>query len=205
MDDSKNNNQVMLIGKIITPCSFDYHAYGDDFYQTELAADRLSGYTDRIPLVMSGCQIDTQRIYTGQNIRVNGQFRSRNSNHHMELFVYAQELQFLDMPIQPNTCTDNNTVWLDGYICKQPGWRRTPLGRGIADLLVAVNRQFGNSDYIPCICWGRNATRAADLKVGSHVQLRGRIQSREYQKRVGGYIERRTAYEVSVSRLEYLP
>ena len=101
--------------------------------------------------------------------------------------------------------TKTNSIWLDGYICKEPIYRKTPLGREIADLLLAVNRPYGKSDYIPCICWGRNARYASAFEVGGHVLIWGRIQSREYMKRISeNETEKRIAYEVSVSKLEYV-
>ena len=171
----------------------------------EVAVERLSGYIDRIPLVMSACLRDPLMDYPGYMVQATGQYRSYNRNKHTEQFVFVRDLQILDMAFPLGKGNDNNKVVLDGYICKQPIYRRTPLGRKLAEMLVAVNRQFGRSDYIPCICWGTNAMRAAALAVGSHVLLEGRIQSREYQKRTEGYgMELRTAYEVSVGKLEYL-
>ena len=132
-----------------------------------------------------------------------GQFRSYNrheeNRNHLILSMFVRELEFID----EIGGRKPNSIFLDGYICKQPVYRMTPLGREIADLLLAVNRAYGKSDYIPCICWGRNARFAGKLEVGERIQVWGRIQSREYQKKVGDeLVVNRVAYEVSVNKLE---
>ena len=137
---------------------------------------------------------------------VNGQFRSYNRHeekkNRLVLSVFAREISFVE---EEDDSVKSNQIYLDGYICKPPVYRKTPLGREIADLLIAVNRPYGKSDYIPCICWGRNARYASAFVVGGHVLIWGRIQSREYMKRVSDTeMEKRVAYEVSVSKLEYL-
>ena len=136
-----------------------------------------------------------------------GQFRSyyihEESRNRLIFSVFVREISVLDDE-EGEAENKPNQIYLDGYICKQPVYRKTPLGREIADLLLAVNRPYGKSDYIPCICWGRNARYADQFEVGTHVQIWGRIQSREYQKKIGeDEYEKRTAYEVSVSKLEY--
>ena len=148
--------------------------------------------------------IDVTQDYTGKFLMVTGQFRSYNRHEEQKnrlvLSVFAREAEFIDE--EPDGAK-TNTILLDGYICKLPVYRKTPLGREIADLLLAVNRPYGKSDYIPCICWGRNARFASTFQVGEHVQLIGRIQSREYMKKLSETeTEKRTAYEVSVSKLE---
>ena len=148
--------------------------------------------------------IDVTQDYTGEFLMVTGQFRSYNRHEEQKnrlvLSVFAREAEFIDE--EPDGAK-TNTILLDGYICKLPVYRKTPLGREIADLLLAVNRPYGKSDYIPCICWGRNARFASTFQVGEHVQLIGRIQSREYMKKLSETeTEKRTAYEVSVSKLE---
>lgn len=200
------NNQVTMMGEIVSAFQFSHEVFGEGFYMVELAVSRLSNYSDYIPLMVSERLIDTEQDYTGQFIRVSGQFRSYNRHeekkNRLVLSVFVRELEFLD-EIDENEKT--NQIFLDGYICKPPVYRRTPLGREIADMLLAVNRPYGKSDYIPCICWGRNARYASAFTVGGHVLLWGRIQSREYMKRTGeNQTERRIAYEVSVSKLEYI-
>jgi single-stranded DNA-binding protein len=159
-----------------------------------------------IPVMVSERLIDVKQDYKGKFVEVLGQFRSYNrheeSKNKLVLSVFAREVKMMD------ELTENakpNHIFLDGFVCKQPIYRKTPLGREIADVLLAVNRPYGKSDYIPCICWGRNARFAEGFAVGGHVQIWGRIQSREYQKKMTEIdFEKRVAYEVSVSKLEYL-
>ena len=198
------NNQVTIMGKVATEFSFSHEVFGEGFYMVEVEVKRLSNSEDRIPLMISERLIDVTQDYTGEYIMVHGQFRSYNRHEEQKnrlvLSVFVREISFMDE--EPDG-TKTNSIWLDGYICKEPIYRKTPLGREIADLLLAVNRPYGKSDYIPCICWGRNARYASGFEVGEHVQLLGRIQSREYVKRISDTeTEKRVAYEVSVSKLE---
>ena len=198
------NNQVTIMGKVATEFSFSHEVFGEGFYMVEVEVKRLSNSEDRIPLMISERLIDVTQDYTGEYIMVHGQFRSYNRHEEQKnrlvLSVYVREISFMEE--EPDG-TKTNSIWLDGYICKEPIYRKTPLGREIADLLLAVNRPYGKSDYIPCICWGRNARYASGFEVGEHVQLLGRIQSREYVKRISDTeTEKRVAYEVSVSKLE---
>ena len=198
------NNQVTMIGEVATEFSFSHEVFGEGFYMVEVEVKRLSNSEDRIPLMISERLIDVTQDYTGEYIMVHGQFRSYNRHEEQKnrlvLSVFVREISFMEE--EPDG-TKTNSIWLDGYICKEPIYRKTPLGREIADLLLAVNRPYGKSDYIPCICWGRNARYASGFEVGEHVQLLGRIQSREYVKRISDTeTEKRIAYEVSVSKLE---
>ena len=198
------NNQVTIMGKVATEFSFSHEVFGEGFYMVEVEVKRLSNSEDRIPLMISERLIDVTQDYTGEYIMVHGQFRSYNRHegqkNRLVLSVFVREISFMEE--EPDG-TKTNSIWLDGYICKEPIYRKTPLGREIADLLLAVNRPYGKSDYIPCICWGRNARYASGFEVGEHVQLLGRIQSREYVKRISDTeTEKRVAYEVSVSKLE---
>lgn len=198
------NNQVTIMGKVATEFSFSHEVFGEGFYMVEVEVKRLSNSEDRIPLMISERLIDVTQDYTGEYIMVHGQFRSYNRHEEQKnrlvLSVFVREISFMEE--EPDG-TKTNSIWLDGYICKEPIYRKTPLGREIADLLLAVNRPYGKSDYIPCICWGRNARYASGFEVGEHVQLLGRIQSREYVKRISDTeTEKRAAYEVSVSKLE---
>ena len=198
------NNQVTIMGKVATEFSFSHEVFGEGFYMVEVEVKRLSNSEDRIPLMISERLIDVTQDYTGEYIMVHGQFRSYNRHEEQKnrlvLSVFVREISFMEE--EPDG-TKTNSIWLDGYICKEPIYRKTPLGREIADLLLAVNRPYGKSDYIPCICWGRNARYASGFEVGEHVQLLGRIQSREYVKRISDTeTEKRIAHEVSVSKLE---
>ena len=201
------NNQVSMMGEIVSEFRYSHEVFGEGFYMVEIAVNRLSNYADYIPLMISERLIDTEQDYTGQLIHVTGQFRSYNRHeekkNRLVLSVFVRELEFLD-EIDENEKT--NQIFLDGYICKEPIYSKTPLGREIADVLLAVNRSYGKSDYIPCICWGRNARFAAGFEVGSHIQMYGRIQSREYVKKISeDETERRVAYEVSVSKVDLIP
>lgn len=203
------NNQVSIMGKIDTGFTFSHQVFGEGFYTMELLVPRLSDSEDRIPVMVSERLIDVTQDYTGALIEIHGQFRSYNrheeKHNRLVLSVFAREVNFIEEEEEDSQGIPVNQIFLDGFICKPPVYRKTPLGREIADMLLAVNRPYGKSDYIPCICWGRNARYASAFEVGGHVLLWGRIQSREYVKRIGeNQTERRTAYEVSVSKLEYI-
>lgn len=200
------NNQVSIMGKIATGFTFSHQVFGEGFFVMDLIVKRLSDSEDRIPVMVSERLVDVTQDYVGEYIEISGQFRSYNrheeKHNRLVLSVFAREVRFIgpDEDVIPT-----NQIFMDGYICKPPVYRKTPLGREIADVLLAVNRPYGKSDYIPCICWGRNARYASAFTVGGHVLIWGRIQSREYVKKLGeNQTERRTAYEVSVGKLEYL-
>ena len=200
------NNQVTIMGEVASPFTFSHEVFGEGFYMMDVNVKRLSNSEDRIPLMISERLIDVSQDYTGEFIMVSGQFRSYNRHdeqkNRLELSVFVREVSFIEEELDG---AKTNNIFLDGYICKLPVYRKTPLGREIADLLLAVNRPYGKSDYIPCICWGRNARFASTFEVGEHVQIMGRIQSREYIKKLTETeTEKRIAYEVSVSKLECL-
>jgi len=200
------NNQVSIVGEVVSDFTFSHEVFGEGFYMLEVSVRRLSDSSDVIPLMISERLIDVNDDYQGAYIRATGQFRSYNRHeekkNRLVLSVFVRELEFVEEEVE-NAKT--NQIFLDGYICKAPVYRKTPLGREIADILLAVNRPYGKSDYIPCICWGRNARFASGFEVGGHTQIWGRIQSREYMKKIDEEeSERRIAYEVSVSKLEYL-
>ena len=198
------NNQVTIMGQVASEFEFSHEVFGEGFYIVEVLVKRLSNSCDRIPLMVSERLIDVTQEYTGEFIMASGQFRSYNRHEEQKnrlvLSVFVREISFMEE--EPDG-SKTNSILLDGYICKEPIYRKTPLGREIADLLLAVNRPYGKSDYIPCICWGRNARYASGFEVGEHVQVLGRIQSREYVKKLSETeTEKRVAYEVSVSKLE---
>ena len=199
------NNQVSIMGKVASGFTFSHQVYGEGFYLVDVLVKRLSDSEDRIPLMVSERLVDVTQDYEGEYIMVQGQFRSYNRHeekkNRLVLSVFVRELTFVE---EADDSIKTNQIFLDGYICKPPVYRKTPLGREIADLLLAVNSPYGKSDYIPCICWGRNARYASAFEVGGHVLIWGRIQSREYIKKLGeNETEKRVAYEVSVSKLEY--
>lgn len=198
------NNQVTIMGEVASRFTFSHEVFGEGFYMVDVLVKRLSNSEDRIPLMISERLIDVTKDYTGEFIMASGQFRSYNRHeehkNHLVLSVFVREVAFVDEELDG---AKTNNILLDGYICKPPVYRKTPLGREIADLLLAVNRPYGKSDYIPCICWGRNARYASGFAVGEHVQILGRIQSREYVKKLSETeTEKCVAYEVSVSKLE---
>ena len=192
------------MGRIATGFTFSHQVFGEGFYMMDILVKRLSDSEDRIPVMVSERLIDITQDYVGEYIEIHGQFRSYNRHeekkNRLVLSVFVRELEFTEEELE-NSKT--NQIFLDGYICKEPIYRKTPLGREIADLLVAVNRPYGKSDYIPCIAWGRNARFASGFSVGTRIQIWGRVQSREYTKKLSETeCEKRTAYEVSVSKLE---
>lgn len=206
LDKVFTNNQVTIAGEVVSEFSFSHEVYGEHFYVVNIAVCRLSNSFDVIPVMISERLMDVSADYRGCILQASGQFRSYNrheeNRNRLVLSVFAREASL----IEPEEDDQNpNYIFLDGYVCKHPVYRKTPLGREIADVLLAVNRPYGKSDYIPCICWGRNARFADKFEVGSHIQIWGRIQSREYQKKIGEeHYEKRVAYEVSVSKLEYI-
>ena len=200
------NNKVSVIGKVISEFTFSHEVFGEGFYILEVAVNRLSDQADIIPLMISERLIDVKQDYRGQTIEAIGQFRSYNrhegTKNRLVLSIFVREYSFME---EFTDYTKTNQIFLDGFICKEPIYRKTPLGREIADLLVAVNRPYGKSDYIPCIAWGRNARYASQFEVGSRLRIWGRVQSREYTKKISETeSEKRVAYEVSVSKLEFI-
>lgn len=197
------NNKVTLSGEIVSNFEFSHEVYGEGFYTTMLASERTSGQKDIIPIMVSErlINIAEEKGWVGQKMNIFGQFRSFNkheeSRNKLMLYVFAHDF------IPVDEIENENHVSLGGYICKPPVYRKIPLGREIADILLAVNRPYGKSDYIPTICWGRNARFTSGLEVGTRLQIEGRIQSREYQKRISDdEYEARIAYEVSISKME---
>lgn len=200
------NNIASVTGYLTSEFVYSHEIFGEKFYLVDLECERLSGAKDIIPVMVSERLLDINKDYSDCVLEIKGQFRSYNKRDgektHLQLSLFAQEIQFLDGYV---VSADNNTIYLEGYVCKEPLYRKTPHGREIADLLIAVNRPYGKTDYIPCICWGRTANFSNGLPVGTRLSVSGRIQSRNYQKKLNdGAFETRTAYEVSVSKLEVL-
>jgi len=205
IDKVIENNRVCIIGEVISGFQFSHEVFGEGFYVVDVSVNRLSAMADVVPLMISERLIDITKDFTGLTIEAIGQFRSYNrhegTRNRLVLSIFVREFEFVDEA--PEEQVKSNQIYLDGYICKPPIYRKTPLGREIADILIAVNRPYGKSDYIPCIAWGRNARYAASLEVGAHMLVWGRVQSREYTKKVSEEdLEKRIAYEVSVSKLE---
>lgn len=197
------NNQVTVSGEIVSDFRFSHEVYGERFYMAYIKVDRLSVLADIIPLMVSERLVNVTESYIGRLVTVSGQFRSFNKHEEnsskLMLSVFVREWQFVD---EISKSEKTNQIYLDGFICKTPIYRTTPLGREIADLLVAVNRPYGKSDYIPCIAWGRNARFASTFEVGCRIQIWGRVQSRDYVKKLSeDEVEKHTAYEVSASKI----
>ena len=196
---TEKNNRVYIHGEIVSEAKFSHEVFGEGFYEFFVKVLRLSGQADILPVTVSE-RIMTEDMKPGAQISVLGQFRSYNKleggRSRLMLTVFVREL--LEEPQGKNP----NSIVLSGYICKPPVYRTTPFNREIADLLVAVNRSYNKSDYIPAIAWGRNARFVKNLAVGDKIALSGRIQSREYQKKQeDGSFLTMTAYEVSISKL----
>lgn len=197
---TEKNNKVYVMGEIVSDATFSHEVYGEGFYEFFVQVMRLSGQADILPVTLSERLIQAGTLGKGKTICALGQFRSynklENGKSRLMLTVFVREL----LEVVPDK--NPNSILLSGYICKPPVYRTTPFNREIADVLVAVNRAYNKSDYIPCIAWGRNARFVKNLGVGDRIAISGRIQSREYQKKLSETETRTmTAYEVSVSKL----
>lgn len=192
-------NNITLSGIINSEPKFSHEVYGERFFEFQFTTARTSGRFDTLIVVASETLLGDSTA--GTELTIYGQIRTRNlhesTGNHLSIYVFARDI----FPYDENE--ESNFVELDGYICKPSAYRQTPLGREICDVLIASNRPYGKSDYIPTIAWGRNARRVDDMEVGTHIKVLGRLQSREYLKQYGdGTCEDRVAYELSVSRIE---
>lgn len=206
-------NKVFVSGRIEAEFDFSHEVLWEKFYRTRVRVERLSGTEDLVPIVVSDLLIGRERMKTsleGKWVEVAGQFRSYNKlgeddRKHLDLFLFVTAINIYDDEDELEEVTNANLIYLDGYLCKPPVFRKTTLGRQITDLLIAVNRPYGKSDYIPCIAWGRVAQWASEFEVGNRVKLYGRVQSREYFKRFSKDSEAgeyKDAYEISVMRMQ---
>ena len=209
-----DNNHLILVGKVTSEKRFSHEIYGESFYIFDMEVPRLSDNADIIPITVSERLINEEGMQIGKKIIVKGQFRSYNSyeneRNRLILTVFAKDIIFeneieqkmIEEQIKENV---SNEVILSGYICKKPIYRQTPFGREIADLLLAVNRAYNKSDYIPSIAWGRTARFCQNLPTGTEVKVIGRVQSRNYEKKYeDGRVEQKVAYEISISSLEVI-
>ncbi len=209
------NNYLTLVGKVTGEKKISHEIYGEKFYVFNISIPRLSGNADIIPITISERLIKDDTLNDGKKVMIKGQFRSYNSyeneRNRLILTVFAKDI----LELEENEVEEENEivkkdvvtneVILVGYICKKPIYRQTPFGREIADMLMAVNRAYNKSDYIPCIAWGRNARFCQNVEVGAQVKIVGRVQSRMYEKKFeDGTVEQRVAYEVSVGSLEII-
>lgn len=202
MEKHTENNSARLVGTIIEELKFSHSVLGEKFFETKICVQRKSENTDIIPVIISERIMNGEQNWYGKKVWLYGQFRSHNADdgNRRRLFLqfFVQEWHFAD-----DEKYDKNDIALDGYIVKSPIYRETPSGYRICDLLIAVNRNYAKSDYIPCIAWGRTSVYAATLDVGTRIRIDGRIQSREYEKKLSETeTEKRTAYEVSVLMME---
>ena len=201
------NNYLILVGKITSEKVFSHEIYGESFYIFNLEVPRLSGIADCIPITISERLISNFDLSIGKEVEIEGQFRSyntyENQRSRLVLTVFAKDIREHVEPEEPVGEKISNEVVLVGYICKKPIYRKTPFGREISDILLAVNRAYNKSDYIPCIAWGRNARFCENMEIGTGVKIVGRVQSRMYEKKhEDGTVEQKVAYEVSVGSLE---
>ena len=200
------NNYIMLVGKVTSEKKFSHEIYGESFFNFDLEIPRLSGISDIIPITISERLIANFDLSIGKQVVIEGQFRSYNayedSRSRLVLTVFVKEIREKG---EDEDIKIPNEVHLVGHICRKPIYRKTPFGREIADILVAVNRAYNKSDYIPCITWGRNARFCENMQIGTELKLVGRVQSRPYEKKhEDGTVETRIAYEVSISSLEFV-
>ncbi len=197
--EQMNNNKVYIAGKVLTEPTFSYEVFGEGFYEFNLEVKRLSEASDIIPVTISERLLNNDKIKLGSKIAGVGQFRSYNKlveeKSKLMLTVFIREL------VEYNENENPNQIEITGFVCKEPIYRTTPFKREITDVLIAVNRSYNKSDYLPCIAWGRNAKYVKNLSVGDKLNLVGRIQSRVYQKKIGDEIVERVAYEISLSKV----
>lgn len=201
-DNISENNSVTIIGTVKSKPEFSHEMYGEGFYNVNLEVPRLSDISDLLPITISERLMTGVDLEIGNKLVVLGQLRSYNKlvdgTNKLILTIFARDVKQDDEEIK-----NPNQIYLDGFICKRPIYRTTPFGREITDMLIAVNRPYNKSDYIPSIAWGRNARYSENLNVGDRIKVWGRIQSREYQKKVNDEeVITRTAYEVSISKME---
>lgn len=209
VDKIIETNMVKIVGKVVSDKEFSHEMYGEKFFVFGLEVPRLSSSVDILPITISERLLFNIDFHLEQCVIIEGQLRSYNryvdTNNKLVLTIFAREIYTPSDEELQEILRKPNEIYLDGYICKKPVYRTTPFGREITDILLAVNRPYNKSDYIPCIAWGRNARFCENLQVGDHIKIWGRIQSREYQKRLPtGDVEAKIAFEVSLSKLEFM-
>lgn len=209
MDKIIEANKANLVGKVVSDKEFSHDMYGEKFYVFNLEVPRLSSSVDILPITISERLLFNFDFEVGKYVIIEGQLRSYNrfveSNNKLVLTIFAREISIPQEEELQDKLRKPNEIYLDGFICKKPIYRTTPFGREITDILLAVNRPYNKSDYIPCIAWGRNARYCENLLVGDHLKIWGRIQSREYQKKLyNGEVETKIAFEVSISKLDHI-
>jgi single-stranded DNA-binding protein len=201
-DNVITSNKVYVEGKIASKPEYSHEMYGEGFYSLMIEVPRLSDTVDYLPVTVSERLLSEADVTIGRDVIIEGQLRSYNKytdgGNRLILTIFARDISFSDEKTK-----NPNQIYLDGFVCKRPVYRTTPFGREITDMLIAVNRPYNKSDYIPAIAWGRNARFSEKLIVGDHIRIWGRIQSREYQKKLNeSEVLTKTAYEVSISKME---
>lgn len=202
MENELENNTVEIGGRLASEIELSHEVFDEKFYKFYIETNRLSDFSDKLPIIISERIINLNDLNKGDILHISGQFRSYNEptetgKSRLVLSIFTKKIE----KVEDESILTLNDATFTGYICKAPIYRKTPLGREIADLLVAVNRTYKKSDYIPCILWGRNAKYCENLEVGTMVKLNGRIQSRKYEKKqADGSIKEKIAYELSVSK-----
>ncbi|NYB74862.1 single-stranded DNA-binding protein [Sedimentibacter hydroxybenzoicus DSM 7310] len=208
-DKQMQSNYIRIVGKINSKLDFSHEVFGEKFYEFIMEVPRLSDARDLLPVIISERLINDIDMSIGKDIVIDGQFRSYNryedTSNKLLLRVFVRDIIIPEDDELEELIRHPNEVFLNGYLCKETKFRTTPFGREITDMLIAVNRSYNKSDYIPCIAWGRNARYCEKLEVGDHIKIWGRIQSRKYQKKnENESYETKTAYEVSVTKLEHI-
>lgn len=208
-DKQMQSNYIRIVGKINSKLDFSHEVFGEKFYEFIMEVPRLSDTRDLLPVIISERLINDIDMNIGKDIVIDGQFRSYNryedTSNKLLLRVFVRDIILPEDEELEELIRHPNEVFLNGYLCKETKFRTTPFGREITDMLIAVNRSYNKSDYIPCIAWGRNARYCEKLEVGDHIKIWGRIQSRKYQKKnENENYETKTAYEVSVTKLEHI-
>lgn len=200
MESLLNNNYAAVVGELVSEFTYSHESYGECFYYFSVKIPRLSESADIITVTASERILCDEDYKIGDRVKVVGQFRSYNNysdvGNKLILTLFAKTMEHSENE------KFMNEIVLNGFLCKDPVYRTTPFGREITDILLAVNRTHNKSDYIPCIAWGRNAKFAQKLQVGSNIIITGRMQSREYQKKINDDVITRTAYEISISKIE---
>ena len=194
-----NENAGRFVGRVLSEPVFSHENHGEDYFRVMLRIDRLSGAEDTLPLLVSRTQLEQTPVFAGERLAAEGEVRSFNNRSGVGSRLVITVLARSVLPGVGEPC---NQVWLRGTLCKPPILRRTPLGRDICDLLLAVNRRYRRADYLPCIAWGRLAQECGEMTTGDPLWLNGRLQSRTYLKNLGEVTQERTAFEISISSLE---
>ena len=202
----ERDNNITVFGLVAEEPVFNHEAFGEKFFKMMVSVNRVSGTVDMLPVLISERIVDMKKLKTGACVMITGRIKSYNEHigekSKLILAIFTEIIEIYENEVE---LPFNNDVVLRGFICKPPIYRKTPLGREITDVLIAVNRAYGKSDYIPCIVWGRTAKFVGHLPVGTHIEMTGRFQSRPYAKKISeDEIENRVAYEVSVSKIEVI-